>query len=277
MDEVSLRELLQSVSAGTVGVEEAMGRLKTLPFQMLEEGRLDQHRALRRGFPEVILGEGKSPGQVAVLLEHLQRSHPVVLCTRATSEHWRAVRERVPHCHYDPIARVLFCAPVSVPQRGRGSICVVSAGTADLPVAREAWWTATLMGNATELVLDVGVAGLHRVLNVLDQLAAAEVLVVVAGMEGALPSVLGGLCDRPIIAVPTSVGYGSGREGIPALLAMLNSCVAGIAVVNIDNGFGAGYAASLINRCRGDDSPHQREALDLKPHLARVAPVPDEE
>lgn len=248
MDESRWRQLLQQVEAKTLPVEDALAQLKTMPLTVLAEGRLDHHRALRRGFPEVILGEGKTPQQVAELFFHLQQHHSIVLCTRATQEQADATRQRGAACYYHPESRVLFHAPEAWDNRGRGVICVVSAGTADLRVAREAWWTASLMGNQVELVLDVGIAGLHRLLGVLDQLRKAEILVVVAGMEGALPSVLGGLCDRPIVAVPTSVGYGSGQGGWPALLAMLNSCVAGISVVNIDNGFGAGYAASLMNR-----------------------------
>ncbi len=262
MDELILRDLLDGVGTGRVSVDDALQRLKTLPYDITGDARLDRHRALRRGFPEVILGEGKTSEQVATLLAQLHRDHRIVLCTRANSEQVAAARKITPHCYYDPLARVLFCAPPTLQDRGRGTICVVSAGTADLRVAREALWTAALMGNRVELVQDVGIAGLQRLLGVLDQIRAAEVVIVIAGMEGALPSVLGGLCDRPIIAVPVSVGYGSGRGGWPALLAMLNSCVSGITVVNIDNGFGAGYAASLINR--NQTHPHESSEFALE-------------
>ena len=250
MDERILRQLLDGVGAGSVSVEDAVQRIKTLPYDVTGDARLDKHRALRRGFPEVILGEGKTPEQVAHLFARLHQEYDVVLCTRATPEQVEATREQTPHCIYDPLARVLFVAPEDITDRGRGKVCVVSAGTADLRVAREALWTAALMGNSVELIQDVGVAGLQRLLGVLEQIRAAEIVIVVAGMEGALPSVVAGLCDRPIVAVPASVGYGSGKGGWPALLAMLNSCAAGITVVNIDNGFGAGYAASLANRHR---------------------------
>lgn len=271
MDETKLRHLLNQVEHGTVSVDDALGQLKTMPVTVLSEARLDHHRALRRGFPEVILGEGKTPQQVAELFFHMQQHHDVVLCTRATQEQAEATRKRGAACYHHVESGVLFSAPPVWENRGRGSICVVSAGTADLRVAREAWWTAALMGNSVELVLDVGVAGLHRLLAVLESLRKAEVLIVVAGMEGALPSVLGGLCDRPILAVPSSVGYGSGRGGWPALLAMLNSCVAGISVVNIDNGFGAGYAASLINRTSHSSLP----PISLQTLLAHTGLSPE--
>lgn len=245
-----LRALLEEVRGGDVGVEEALVQLRDLPYETLEIARLDHHRALRRGFPEVICGLGKEPQAVAQLFLHLSRHHEVVLCTLVGEEHAEATREVVEDCVYDPVARLLYKAPAALLDRGRGEVAVVAAGTSDLPVAKEALWTARLMGNRTKLILDVGVAGLHRLLGEMDRIRDAEVLIVVAGMEGALPSVLGGLCDRPIIAVPTSIGYGTGEGGRAAVLSMLNSCVPGITVVNVDNGFGAGYAAALFNRKR---------------------------
>lgn len=264
MNEVVLRQILNAVEKGELGTDDAVKQLESLPYALLQEARFDHHRELRRGFPEVILGEGKTPQQVADILEHASQHHSVILCTRATPEHARVAKEKVPHSLYDPSGRVLFCAPKRWEDRGRGKICVVAAGTADLDVAREAWWTASLMGNSVDFVMDVGIAGLQRILSVMEELRTYEILIVVAGMEGALPSVLGGLCDRPIIGVPTSVGYGSGKGGWPALLSMLNSCVAGITVVNINNGFGAGYAASLMNRL---PAPEADRWVELKPML----------
>ncbi len=267
MNEVVLRRILNEVESGNLAADDALKQLQSLPYALLREARFDHHRELRRGFPEVILGEGKTPEQVADILFHAAQHHNVILCTRATPDQHAAAKERVPQCHYDPKGRVLFCAPERWNDRGRGRICVVAAGTADLNVAREAWWTAALMGNSVDFVMDVGIAGLQRVLSVMEQLQQAEILIVVAGMEGALPSVLGGLCDRPIIGVPTSIGYGSGKGGWPALLSMLNSCVAGISVVNINNGFGAGYAASLINRLR---ETNDESWVELEPLLQQA-------
>lgn len=256
MDRESLRHLLSLVSGGELGIDQALARLELLPYACVKDARLDLHRSLRQGFPEVILGEGKTPQQVARNLAMLHEYHKLVLCTRANADQAQAARQQVSNCQYDAVSRILFCAPNEIPERGRGTVCVIAAGTADLPVAREACWTAFLMGNRVDFIIDVGVAGLHRLMSELERVRSAEVLIVVAGMEGALPSVVGGLCNRPIIAVPTSVGYGSGQGGWAALLGMLNSCAAGISVVNIDNGFGAGYSAALINR-RREDTPTQ--------------------
>lgn len=250
MDKEDIYQLLVKVKDGQVSPEDATAQMEDLPFEKLSSGRLDHHRALRRGFPEVICGQGKTPEQVAELFLHLSEKNDVVLCTRIEEKHYAATKEKVPNCQYDPVAGALFLEPAEITDRGRGQILVVAAGTADLPVAREALLTARLMGNQVELLIDVGVAGLQRLLSVMDQIKAAEVVIAIAGMEGAMPSVMGGLCDRPIIAVPTSIGFGTGEKGYAALLSMLNSCVAGLTVVNIDNGFGAGYAAALINRKR---------------------------
>ncbi|MBU49264.1 MAG: 1-(5-phosphoribosyl)-5-amino-4-imidazole-carboxylate carboxylase [Deltaproteobacteria bacterium] len=262
MDEKDIRDLLEHVRGGEVSLDDAVQTLKRLPYATLDIARLDHHRALRRGFPEVICGLGKSPEGLADIFAQLCAQHEIVLCTRAQPAHIDELKRReLPHS-YDPASQILFHAPDTITNRGRGKIAVVAAGTSDLYVAKEALWTARLMGNETELILDVGVAGLHRLLGELDRIQEAEVLIVVAGMEGALPSVLGGLTDRPIISVPTSIGYGTGAHGKAALLSMLNSCVPGISVVNVDNGFGAGYAAALHNRRRAEQAA-QDESLDI--------------
>jgi NCAIR mutase (PurE)-related protein len=254
LDKKQLTQLLEQVSSGEVSPEQASRRLETLPFERLTSGRPDHHRAVRRGFPEVVYGKGKSPAQVAELFNSLSREHEIVLGTRITQEQAEAALLVTPEAVYDAEARVLYKAPEQIENRGRGRITVLAAGSSDLPAAREALLTSRLMGNETELLLDVGIAGLQRLLAVLDHIRQSEVLIVVAGMEGALPSVVGGLCDRPIVALPTSTGYGTGSGGLSAILSMLNSCVAGISVVNVDNGFGAGYSAALINR-RRDQRP----------------------
>ncbi len=246
MDERALRELLERVQAGEAGVEEAVGALRRLPFETMGFAHLDTHRALRTGFPEVVFCEGKRPEQAAAIIARLAEGRGPVLGTRAGPELYRRVRELVPEARYHELARAIVVEREPLPRRP-GTILVVCAGTADLPVAEEAAVTAELMGNTVERIADVGVAGLHRLLAHMERVQSASVLVVVAGMEGALPSVVGGLVRRPVIAVPTSVGYGASFGGLAAMLAMLNSCAAGVTVVNIDNGFGAGYAASMIN------------------------------
>jgi NCAIR mutase (PurE)-related protein len=246
MDERTLRELLERVRAGEAGVEEAVGALRSLPFEPMGFAHLDTHRALRTGFPEVVFCEGKRPEQAAAIIARLAEGRGPVLGTRAGPELYALVRELVPAARYHELARAIVVEREPLPRRP-GLIMVICAGTADLPVAEEAAVTAELMGNSVELLADVGVAGLHRLLAHVERVQAASVLVVVAGMEGALPSVVGGLVRRPVIAVPTSVGYGASFGGLAAMRAMLNSCAAGVTVVNIDNGFGAGYAASMIN------------------------------
>ncbi|MCR4419848.1 MAG: nickel pincer cofactor biosynthesis protein LarB [Clostridia bacterium] len=245
--EENLRALLTAVREGSLDVEEALRRLGEAGFVELGFACLDTGRAERRGFPEVIFCPGKTPDQVAELFSRLAVSNPNLLATRATRRVYRAVQQAVPEAEYSPTARLAYLWRER-PVQPRGMVLVVSAGTADLPVAEEAALTAEVMGSRVERLYDVGVAGLHRLLGRLDRLRQARVLVVVAGMEGALASVVGGLVARPVIAVPTSVGYGASFRGLAALLTMLNSCAAGVAVVNIDNGFGAGYLASLINR-----------------------------
>jgi len=246
MDEIALRALLESVRQGSTSMDEALATLRQLPFTDLGFARLDNHRALRRGFPEVVLCTGKRTEHVAAIMARMAEGPGPVLATRAAPEVYAAVREAVPAARYHDLARLIVYEPTPLPKRG-GRILVISAGTADLPVAEEAAVTAEVMGNRVERLFDVGVAGLHRLLANLDQLLGAAVLIVVAGMEGALPSVVGGLVARPVIAVPTSVGYGASFGGLAALLGMLNSCASGVTVVNIDNGFGAGFAASLMN------------------------------
>jgi NCAIR mutase (PurE)-related protein len=247
MDERELRELLERVRVGEAGIDEAIGALRRLPFDDMGFAHLDTHRALRAGFPEVVFCEGKLPEQAAAIIARLAEGRGPVLGTRAGPELYARVRELVPDARYHELARAIVVEREPLPRRP-GTILVVCAGTADLPVAEEAALTAELMGNSVERLTDVGVAGLHRLLAHVEQVQTANVLVVVAGMEGALPSVVGGLVRRPVIAVPTSVGYGASFGGLAALLGMLNSCAAGVTVVNINNGFGAGYAASVINR-----------------------------
>jgi len=250
MDPDRLRDLLQSVAARRVPVDEAVRELRELPFRALGFAHADTHRHLRTGFPEVVLGEGKTPEQIAAILVELARGGSTVLATRVSPEAAAAVRAVLPEARHLPVPRALVVGPTPAPDKGRGTIAVVSAGTADVPVAEEAALTAELAGNQVERLFDVGVAGLHRLVAHRAILERAEIAIVVAGMEGALPSVVAGLFARPVIAVPTSVGYGASLGGIAALLAMLTSCAAGVSVVNIDNGFGAGQLAAMLNRKR---------------------------
>ncbi|MER3473229.1 MAG: 1-(5-phosphoribosyl)-5-amino-4-imidazole-carboxylate carboxylase [Armatimonadota bacterium] len=250
MDAEAVEKLLLAVREGTMSIEEALQKLRALPYENLEFARIDTHRALRTGFPEVVFCQGKTTEQVLAILERLSNRHRKILATRATPELAAVVRERFPRARYHETARILTLGEsepeADVPQHRY--VLVVAAGTSDLPVAEEAAVTASEMGSRVERLYDVGVAGLHRLLAQSEKLFGAYVLVVVAGMEGALPSVVGGLVSRPVIAVPTSVGYGAHFGGLAPLLTMLNSCAPGVAVVNIDNGFGAGYLAHLINR-----------------------------
>ncbi len=249
MHEAHLRDLLTRVRQGNLPVDEALKTLRELPFQDLDIARLDHHRSLRNGFPEVILCEGKRLDHIVTIMEASCAGPGPVLATRASPEIFEAVHSRLPMVEYNDLARAMIYAPTPLAKRS-GSILVITAGTADIPVAEEAALTADIMGNQVDRLFDVGVAGLHRLLAHIERIQSATVLIVVAGMEGALPSVVGGLVNRPVIAVPTSVGYGASFNGLSALLGMLNSCAAGITVVNIDNGFGAGFAASKINQLR---------------------------
>ena len=228
-------------------MEETVQHLKVLPYRDLGFAKLDSHRSLRKGFPEVIFGEGKSPEQIAIIAKEAVSSSNRLLVTRASPAAYEAVRQVLPGAQYSELAHIVYLGPEKQ-QTILPSIPILSAGTADLPVPEEAAITAEVMGNHPERIYDVGVAGLHRLLPYLHNLEKARVIVVVAGMDGVLPSVVGGLVSTPIIAVPTSIGYGASFLGLSALLTMLNACAPGISVVNIDNGFGAGYMASLINQ-----------------------------
>jgi pyridinium-3,5-biscarboxylic acid mononucleotide synthase len=243
-----LRELLEKLAAGGCSVDDAVQALRDLPFADLGYAHVDHHRSVRLGFPEVVLGSCKSAEQIAGIVAELGKGGENVLCTRVEEAVAAAVREKLPALEHNAAGRALVLRQKPVELVGRGTVLVVTAGTGDIPVAEEACLTAELMGNRVERLFDVGVAGIHRVLGRRERLESAAVIIVVAGMEGALPSVVGGLVARPIIAVPTSVGYGASFGGLAALLGMLNTCAAGVTVVNIDNGFGAAYAASLINR-----------------------------
>ena len=243
----SLRKLLEELAAGKVNVDAAVQRLQMLPFEDVEFARIDHHRALRCGFAEVVFGQGKTDEQIEDIFLRLAETGANVLATRVAPSAARRVQERVPDAKYDELSRTLALRQ-RPPAESEGFIGIAAAGTSDLPVAEEARITAELMDQRTQTFYDVGVAGLHRLLSESADLRRANVLVVVAGMEGALPSVVGGLVDAPVIAVPTSIGYGASFGGISALLAMLNTCAAGVSVVYIDNGFGAGYQAAMINR-----------------------------
>jgi NCAIR mutase (PurE)-related protein len=248
MDAERMKGLLGEVKRGKVSVRQALERLRHLPYEDLGFAKVDHHRSLRQGFPEVIMGEGKTVAEIAAISRALKRRHANVLITRLSPEKMRSLKKQLRGFTYHGKARAATYLRRPVRKAGRGTVLVISAGTSDIPVAEEAALTLEMAGNRVERLYDVGVAGLHRLLDYRDKLFSASVFVVVAGMEGALPSVVGGLVDRPVIAVPTSVGYGASFNGLAALLGMLNSCAAGVTVVNIDNGFGAGFAASLINR-----------------------------
>ncbi len=248
MDSERIVELLTEVRRGKVSVSQAVARLRHLPFEDLGFAKVDHHRALRQGFPEVIMGQGKQPKEIAGIVRALRRRRANVLVTRLSAEKMAMVKKLVSGLKYHAAAHAATCVGKPIKITGKGAVLVVCAGTSDIPVAEEAALTAAMMGNRVEKLFDVGVAGIHRLLGNRQQLYAASVVIVIAGMEGALPSVVAGLIDKPVIAVPTSVGYGASFNGLAALLAMLNSCASGITVVNIDNGFGAGFAASLINR-----------------------------
>jgi hypothetical protein len=246
MDRSTIEALLNEVREGRTGVPDALERLRKLPFEDLGFAKVDHHRELRTGMPEVILAESKTPAQVAAIFAHMAKAGGNVLATRASREVYEAVHSAEPRAEFHEVARAITLRQTE-PAAGKGTVGVVCAGTSDLPVAEEAAVTARLMGNTVELVADVGVAGIHRLLAQQHTLQSARVLIVCAGMEGALPTVVGGLVNAPVIAVPTSVGYGASLGGVAALLGMLNTCAPNVSVVNIDNGFGAACIASLIN------------------------------
>ena len=247
MNAASIRKLFVEVRQGKVSPDDAVDRLRHLPFEDLGFAKVDHHRRLRVGMPEVVFGQGKTPDQLSAIFARLAKHGGNVLATRASDAQFKAVRKRVRKAEYRELARAIVLQQDAT-KYGKGIIAVVSAGTSDIPVAEEAVATAELMGNDVEHLYDVGVAGIHRLLANRGTLARARVIVVCAGMEGALPSVVGGLVGVPVIAVPTSVGYGAAFKGVAALLGMMNSCASNVSVVNIDNGFGAGYVASIINR-----------------------------
>ncbi len=247
MNADSIRKLFEQVRKGELLPDDAVARLRHLPFEDLGFAKVDHHRALRAGMPEVILGEGKTPAQVAGIFARLAAHGGNILATRANEKQFASVKKKVRSAEYRELARAIVLQR-DPKKYGKGIVAVVSAGTSDIPVAEEAVVTAEIMGNEVEHFYDVGVAGIHRLLANREALTRARVVIVCAGMEGALPSVVGGLVGVPVIAVPTSVGYGASFKGMAALLGMLNSCASNVSVVNIDNGFGAGYVASLINR-----------------------------
>ena len=248
MNREYIEDILKRVSQQKISVSEAMKELKNLPFENLGFARVDHHRELRRGFPEVIFCERKTTSQIRVIAKKMWEKSGLILATRASKEVYQEIRETIGDATYYPEARIVIAGKAKPVIDSKRFILVISAGTGDIPVAEEAKVTAQVMGNRVESLYDVGIAGVHRLMEERELLTGANVLIVVAGMEGALPGLVGGLVDRPVIAVPTSVGYGASFKGISALLGMLTSCSPGVAVVNIDNGFGAGYLASLINQ-----------------------------
>jgi len=248
MDNKYLEKILKGVSAGSLSVEDAAKSLKHIHIEDIDYAHVDHHRSIRKGFPEVIFGEGKTSEQISGIMDKMAIQEEIILVTRIDQAKAGAVISGFPDAVYHNDARMIVWKKKEVPLQGRGKILVISAGTSDIPVAKEAYITAQAMGNDVDSVFDVGVAGIHRLFNHKKMIDDASVLIVVAGMEGALPSVVAGMVSRPVIAVPTSIGYGVSLGGLTALFAMLNSCSSNVAVVNIDNGFGAGYMASMINR-----------------------------
>jgi NCAIR mutase (PurE)-related protein len=246
MNTETLKSLLKEVRSGDTSLDDAMKKIKTLPYEDLGYARVDHHRGVRTGVPEVIYCAGKTSRQIVGIAGRLAEHNHNIMATRAGPEVYEAVKKEIPDCQYHETARIIVVKPR--PVESVGNIAMVCAGTSDLPVVEEAAVTASVLGNHVTRLYDVGVAGLHRLLDSCEELYSANVAVVVAGMEGALASVVGGLVDYPVIGVPTSIGYGASFGGVAALLSMLNSCASGVSVVNIDNGFGAGYQASLINK-----------------------------
>lgn len=246
IDTEKILELLENVQNGTIQPTDAAAQLRQLPYQDLDFASLDHHRALRTGFPEVVYGEGKTIPQLIEITKNLSSQSDQILVTRITQDIFQEVQQVIPELSFNEAARSMYIDRNT--GKKKPGVTIVSAGTADLPVAEEAMLTAQMLGNHVEHFIDVGVAGLHRLLDKLDALQKANVVVVVAGMEGALPSVVAGLIRAPVIAIPTSVGYGAHFDGLTPLLSMLNSCATGVAVVNIDNGFGGGFMAGIINQ-----------------------------
>ena len=249
MNRERIKKLVEDARAGRISADEAADKLASLPYEDLTFARVDHHRELRLGFPEVILGQGKTVEQVVKIAERILDRSSNLLISRTTEEVFRRISELTPDAEFHSEARMISVLRDRT-ERGAGVIAIISAGTSDIPVAEEAAITATAMGNRVTRIYDVGVAGIHRLFGARADFESAQVIVVVAGMEGALPSVVGGMVSVPVIAVPTSIGYGASFDGLAALLGMLNSCASNVSVVNIDNGFGAGFVASLINRRR---------------------------
>lgn len=245
---MDIRNLLEKVKNGEIDIDLAIDKLKDLPYEDIGYANIDHHRQIRNGYPEVIYCEGKSDEHILGIIKRMKEKGSNILGTRCRKDTYEKVKNIYPNCEYEELSRILKIQNKPIENLGKGKIVVVTGGTSDIPVADEAYYTAKFLGNEVERVYDVGVAGIHRLLNKMSILKSARVLIVVAGMEGALPSVVGGLVDVPVIAVPTSVGYGANFGGLSALLTMLNSCASGISVVNIDNGFGAGYLAATINK-----------------------------
>jgi len=241
-----MKKLLQDYKKGKVNLSTVLQKLKTLPYEDLEFAKLDTHREVRKGFPETIFCQGKTIPQISQILQKLPKDQNILL-TKANKNVYTSIKKLYPTAQYNQAAKTIVIQRYK-PKRKKGAILVLTAGTSDIPVAEEAMVTAELMGNKVEKVYDVGVAGVHRLFDIKEKIFHANVIIVIAGMEGALASIVGGLASKPVIAVPTSVGYGASFQGIAPLLTMLNCCAEGVAVVNIDNGFGAGYFASLINR-----------------------------
>ncbi len=247
MNDDSLKKLLGEVSKGHLNVDDALTKLKSFEYKDLGFAKIDNHRSIRTGYPEVIFCQGKTPDQVADIFSYMNKQEINILGTRATEDHFNAVKEKCPEALYQKIPRTITIKKIQE-KTTEHHIGILAAGTSDLPIAEEAAVTAEIFGNQVKKYYDVGVAGIHRFYNNIKEVREARVLVVVAGMEGALPSIVGGMVDKPVIAVPTSVGYGASFNGLAALLGMLTSCASGVSVVNIDNGFGAGYLASMINK-----------------------------
>ena len=251
MNPQHIKKVLQKVKKGALTIDQAIDKLKHLPFEDLGYATVDHHRSLRRGFPEVIFGLGKTDAQMIGIAQRILKAGSSLLATRANKKIYTALKKKYKKVQYNPDSQTIYLKKDNA-VKGRGQVLVLSAGTSDIPIAEEAAITAEVMGNRVKRIYDVGVAGIHRLFAHQAEIEKASVIVVVAGMEGALASVVGGLSSKPIIAVPTSVGYGASFKGIAALLGMLTSCAAGVAVVNIDNGFGAGYISSLINQSKGE-------------------------
>ncbi|OPJ55996.1 nickel pincer cofactor biosynthesis protein LarB [Alkalithermobacter paradoxus] len=245
---MDLKEMLLDVKNGNIEIDEALKKLRNLPFEDIEYAKVDHHRSIRNGYPEVIYGEGKTDEQIAGIMEKMMEKGSNILVTRINKKTYDYLKKIYPNIQYEELARIIKVENKNIQNVGKGKILVLTGGTCDIPVADEAYHTAKFLGNDVERIYDVGVAGIHRLFNNMEKIMSARVIIAVAGMEGALPSVVGGLVDVPVIAVPTSVGYGANFKGLSSLLTMLNSCASGISVVNIDNGFGAGYLASMINK-----------------------------